>query len=170
MTGNANRGRVDCASNSNPGDRTTLPKRVCTRLFAALFALGVMVMGSVAQAATLTVTVQDVRSEDGEIKLALYATEASFSSFSVELASQVIEAQPGTLTATFDNLPPGDYAVAAYHDENGNSSFDTNFLGLPTEGYGFSNDAPVVLGPPSFDDAAVEVRDDNSETEISIVY
>jgi uncharacterized protein (DUF2141 family) len=140
------------------------------RAFAALFAIAFAAIGTVAQAATLTVTVQDVRSENGQVKLALYATEASFSSFSVELASRILHARPGTLTVTFENLAPGQYAIAAYHDENGNSSFDTNFLGLPKEGYGFSNDAPAVFGPPSFDKAAVSVRDDKSETVFSIVY
>lgn len=170
MTEHANRSRVDRASKPNSGDKSTSPLRGFLRTFAVLLAVGFAAIGTVAHAATLTVTVQDVRNEHGEVKLALYATEASFSSFSVELASRILSAQPGTLTVRFDNLAPGEYAVAAYHDENSNSNFDTNFLGLPKEGYGFSNDASAALGPPSFEQAAVSVRDDNSETAISIVY
>ena len=52
---------------------------------------------------------------------------------------------------SFSNLPPGAYAVAVYHDENGNGRLDTNLLGLPTERYGFSNNARRILFfPPSF--------------------
>ena len=46
------------------------------------------------------------------------------------------------------------YAIAVYHDENDNDSFDQGFLGIPLEDYAFSNNAAVFLGPPSFDDAA----------------
>lgn len=58
------------------------------------------------------------------------------------------------------------YAVAIYHDENSNKKFDT-FLSLPREQYGFSNNAPVFLGPPNFEDAAVFVEQ-NKTTEIEI--
>jgi len=94
----------------------------------------------------------------------------SFSEFTADLMSRTVEARPGTLNVTFENLPPGRYVVTAYHDENDNDEFDTNFLGLPEEGYGFSNDAPVTLGPPSFNEAAVSVRDDVGETILSMTY
>jgi len=48
-------------------------------------------------------------------------------------------------------LPPGTYAVAVYHDENANQDFDRTKLGMPAEGFGFSNDAPTRFGLPSFD-------------------
>ena len=54
----------------------------------------------------------------------------------------------------FDNLPPGTYALAVYHDENDNNRLDTNFLGLPTERFGFSNNARrMMFFPPSFEAA-----------------
>ena len=58
------------------------------------------------------------------------------------------------------------YAVAIYHDENSNKKFDT-FFSIPKEHYGFSNNAPVFFGPPTFEDAAVFVKQDNT-TEIEI--
>ena len=45
----------------------------------------------------------------------------------------------------FAGLPPGDYAVAAFHDADGNGELGTNILGIPTEGYGFSNGAPGFI-------------------------
>ena len=50
-------------------------------------------------------------------------------------------------------LPPGQYAVQTFHDENGNKKVDRNFIGLPKEGVGFSNDAPIRMGPPKWADA-----------------
>ncbi len=53
----------------------------------------------------------------------------------------------------FDDVTPGEYALAAFHDENANNDLDRNFLGIPSEGTGASNDAHNMFGPPSYDDA-----------------
>ncbi len=58
---------------------------------------------------------------------------------------------------TIDNLEESYYAIAIYHDKNSNGEFDT-FFSIPKEMYGFSNDAPVFLGPPSFDEASFFVK------------
>ena len=55
------------------------------------------------------------------------------------------------------NLEEGYYGIAIYHDENSNDEFD-KFLGIPQEKYGFSNDAKVFLGPPSYDDASFKLN------------
>jgi uncharacterized protein (DUF2141 family) len=60
-----------------------------------------------------------------------------------------------TATCEFAGLPPGTYAIAAFHDENKNGKMDKNFVGAPAEGTGTSRDAkPAFMGPPSFKDAA----------------
>lgn len=66
-------------------------------------------------------------------------------------------ARPGSVSVHIAGVPPGTYAVVAYHDENNNGHVDRNFLGIPTEAVGFSRDAPVHFGPPSWDDAAFVV-------------
>jgi uncharacterized protein (DUF2141 family) len=60
----------------------------------------------------------------------------------------------GSAVCEFWVLPPGTYAVATFHDKQMTGKMALNFLGMPTESYGFSNDAPVGLGPPSFDAAS----------------
>jgi uncharacterized protein (DUF2141 family) len=60
----------------------------------------------------------------------------------------------GSAVCDFAGLPPGNYAVATFHDRDMSGGMTFNFIGLPTESYGFSNDAPVGLGPPSFRDAS----------------
>ena len=66
-----------------------------------------------------------------------------------------VAAQSGSVIVTFNPLPAGRYAFAFHHDENNNTEFDRTLLGLPDEGFGFSNDAPIGFGPPDFTEAAV---------------
>jgi len=68
--------------------------------------------------------------------------------------SSAAPAMLGTTVVVVRDLPPGVYAVQAYHDRNDNQSVDRDFLGFPTEAVGFSNDAPIRFKPPSFKDAA----------------
>lgn len=58
----------------------------------------------------------------------------------------------------FTGVAPGRYAIALLHDENGNGRMDKSLLMMPREGYGFSRDAPVRMGPPKFDAAAFDVN------------
>lgn len=54
---------------------------------------------------------------------------------------------------TFEELPFGEYAIKLFHDENMDGELDTNFLGIPTEDYGFSNNVRGTFGPADYDDA-----------------
>jgi len=62
------------------------------------------------------------------------------------------------MKAALKNVPEGTYAIALFHDSNSNGKFDKGALGVPSEGYGFSNNASALLGPPRFTDAAFEVK------------
>ena len=70
----------------------------------------------------------------------------------------------------FEDIPPGTYALAVVHDENFNGKLDTNFLGIPTEGYGFSNDATAALGAPSFSAASFSYDGQNLDLTIGLNY
>lgn len=63
----------------------------------------------------------------------------------------------GVARVVFDNLPPGDYAVVGFHDENGNLKLDKNWMGIPIEGIAVSNNAPHEMGPPKFEEARFAV-------------
>lgn len=75
----------------------------------------------------------------------------------------------GEATETFQ-IPPGRYAVAAIHDENGNHKLDRNFLGIPKEGFGFANNPRVALSAPSFNTAAIHVSCPLTRIEIHLIY
>ncbi|MEZ4337472.1 MAG: DUF2141 domain-containing protein [Sandaracinaceae bacterium] len=59
----------------------------------------------------------------------------------------------------FDDVTPGEYALAAFHDENANNDLDRNIFGIPSEGTGASNDAHNMFGPPGYDDARFQYPD-----------
>ena len=67
-------------------------------------------------------------------------------------------------------IPRGTYALAVIHDENRNGELDTNWLGVPTEGYGSSSDAKAALGAPSFSAAKVRYDGGSLDLEISLHY
>lgn len=69
-------------------------------------------------------------------------------------------ARSGTTLVTVQNVPPGHYAIQAFHDENDNHRVDRVLFGIPEEGVGFSNDAPIRLGPPKWDAAMVAIAGD----------
>ena len=79
-------------------------------------------------------------------------------------------AQPGTVVVRVGGVPPGTYAVQAWQDENDNGRIDRNLLGIPREGIGFSRDAPIRLGPPSFEDAQFEVGPNGGQTTLKLRY
>lgn len=108
---------------------------------------------AVAFAGDLTVTVKGVKDANGAVLGAVY-DEASFMQLPKAKAVARIKAAPGAMVLTFHGLPAGRYAVATFHDANGNGKLDWNNLGVPIEGYGFSNDAQGSGGPPKFGQAA----------------
>lgn len=134
--------------------RTLLP-------YAAIAALSLLAAASSVAAADLTVTIEGTRSTEGSVMLALYNSAEAFPSSEQRMQAQMIPAsQPGSLSAVFRGVPAGRYALAVFHDTNGNGKLDRNLFGLPTEPYGFSNNAMGVASAPSFDKAAVEVGAD----------
>ena len=125
------------------------------RIAPCLFAL-VLAMTRTAAAAELTVTVTGA-GPTGQIRGMLFRDAASFDKKSDPVASFALMPRNGSVTASIADLPPGHYAVAVFQDTNGNHRLDTNVLGIPTEPYGFSNDAAGVTGPPTFDNAKFTV-------------
>ena len=67
-------------------------------------------------------------------------------------------------------LQPGRYAIAVHHDENDNKEMDLGLLGIPKEGYGFSNNARVIFGPPVFDAASFDVASEKTEIVLNLNY
>ncbi|MCC5976927.1 MAG: DUF2141 domain-containing protein [Salinarimonas sp.] len=124
-----------------------------TTLVGAGVASPAIAQSAETRTATVTVQVSDVESAEGQVYVGLcdrgFAEERC-------LDGRFQPAQPGTMRFTFENVPVGMYAVAAYHDINMNERMDTNIIGLPREPYGFSNDVGR-RAPPNFSAAQVPV-------------
>lgn len=115
----------------------------------------------------LSLRVEGVRSSDGQLRAELLGRGPGESEpRRVTFAAQ--DAVEGTNVIRFPSLPVGDYAVQLYHDENGNGKVDMNVVGVPQEGYGFSNVPVVQGGIPPFDRMKVTVTADASATAVLI--
>lgn len=108
-----------------------------------------------ARAATLEVTVTDVRNANGHV-LAAVCPASEFLSDHCRYVEKA-PARRGSVNLRITDVPPGTYAVQVFHDENDNMKIDRTLLGLPEEGMAFSNNAPFRFGPPSFGDAAIAI-------------
>ena len=135
------------------------------------------------EAGELRITVGGIRSAHGTVLIALYDSPASFGKAVEASAKEGFLIDPDRFAAValranaalksavvFSNVQPGRYAAIAFHDENGNGKLDKNFLGVPTEPYGFSNNVQGFLGPPTFDDAAMALGDSSEAIGITLVY
>jgi uncharacterized protein (DUF2141 family) len=109
---------------------------------------------------TLTVRVSTFRSLKGSLKCRLYSRPEGFPGKAPFDAEQSIAVAATSMTCTFASLAPGTYAVALFHDENDDGKLDTNFLGVPREGVGVSNNKLRSFGPPTWDDAKFALKGD----------
>lgn len=131
-------------------------------------ALIVLVNGHVfSQQNTLVVVVKNVKEAKGRIAIALFNSEKDFTTKAMQGKTTVAKA--GEVQITFENITSGDYAISVMHDANENDELDSNAIGIPKEGFGFSNDAMGMFGPPSFEKAKFNLSGDNKVT-ITLKY
>ena len=146
---------------------------VCSLLCYALlmtsagqFAAQAQAAHATAQAAsTLTVQITGLRNAKGKINLTLYR-DSKF----VETRDVEIDAKTSSAKAVFEKIPQGIYAVYLFHDENINGKMDTNFMGMPTEGYGMSNNPKKRMGRPGFDETNFQLSQPEFQVEVKLIY
>ena len=108
-------------------------------------------------AAELVVDIHDVHAQGGRLTVFLFDSEAAWKGKREVLAQQRVYPDGGTrLKARFDGLRAGRYGVVVLHDRDGNGKFDVGPLGIPRDGYGFSNN-PFVFKRPPFDKVVFEL-------------
>jgi uncharacterized protein (DUF2141 family) len=120
--------------------------------------------------ASLAIHLTGLRSNQGRVAVALFHSAAAFPDQKQALRGSVARIEGTKAYVRFEGLQPGTYAVAVLHDENANDKMDFNFVGMPLEGFGFSNDASVWLGPPSYDAAAFRLVGARSQIRIKVRY
>ena len=118
------------------------------------------------------VKILSIGNSTGAVACALFESPAGFPTEFLHSATNImmIKIKDAQARCDFEDIPPGTYALAVVHDENMNGKLDTNLLGVPTEGYGFSNDAKAFLSAPSFSAASFSYDGRNVDMTISLNY
>ncbi len=145
--------------------------RALFRLTIQGLLLGFMFGAVPAQAdeSRLVVSLKNVRDSTGNLRASIYREPDSFrkEDRAVEVVS--IPAQKGDVQLVFKALPPGRYAIMAYHDADSDGKLGLRFGMFPIEGYGLSNN-PKVMGPPKFADSAFELTGPETSIDINLSY
>ena len=107
-------------------------------------------------------------SNNGNVKIALCNSDENYKDHKFPFIGKSIAINKNIAIVEFDDLPFGDYAIKAFHDEDSNDDLNTNILGIPVEDYGFSNNARGMFGPPSWEDAKFKFNVETKTIEIEI--
>lgn len=117
------------------------------------------------------VEVVRIRNDKGQISCSLYSSADGFPKKDEKAVAHIVAPiSEREAVCEFPGMAPGTYAVSVFHDENSNGKLDTNFLGIPREGVGASNDARGHMGPPKFDAAAFQFAGGRLSLKITIHY
>ena len=89
--------------------------------------------GLYAQNQSLTVSIKNISSDKGTLRVGIFNSQNDF--MKKQLYGQIIKSKSGNVTVVFENIPAGAYAISIIHDENENGELDSNFFGIPKEGF-----------------------------------
>jgi uncharacterized protein (DUF2141 family) len=138
-------------------------------LFALLFLMIMGVLESQEKAKTMIqLEITEIKNSTGFIQIAVFKSDTDFDK---DLFIKVIAIPASSeVQVSIPDLEVGKYAIAVYHDENKNQKLDKNFVGIPKEGYGFSNNAVGKLGPPKFSESSFSLDTQLKKLSIRMIY
>ena len=145
----------------------------CLSWFAVLMFANLPAIGlSQLSCPGIHVKILNIRNSDGPVACALFDSPDGFPTEYLHFATSimVIKVRDKQARCDFLNIPQGTYSLVVVHDENMNSKLDTNWLRVPTEGYGFSNDAKAMFVAPSFSAASFPYDGQDMTLTISLNY
>ena len=137
----------------------------CVILFSVVVSFSPPTRAQSGGPVTIIIKVTGLHSEKGQVRIAVFNSSETWLD-EHPVYSSTIKVDSQSVTWKLDDVPYGDYGIAAFHDENSNGKMDKNLLGIPRERYGFSNNVRAILGPPKWEKAKFSIR--NPTTEISI--
>ena len=124
---------------------------------------------NIKQTGNLRLQLQNIQPQKGSIKVAIFNSKETFLDDNAAYLSKSLEVdRKNTVDISFSNLPYGIYTAAIFHDVNNNGDLDKNLLGVPTEPYGFSNNARSKWGPPKYDTAKFQLDQDQLLLQIEV--
>lgn len=116
------------------------------------------------QAGELRINLGNVTSLNGDLFVALFEPDSGFPSNSAGSLRNIIAPIDSGSPFIIDSLPAGDYAISLFHDRNRDGKLNTNFMGIPKEPFGFSNNPRIMFGPPSFKDSKFSIKENEVKT------
>ena len=120
--------------------------------------------------ANLTLVINELRNQKGEVCIALFESKDGFPDDDTKaICDRCIAITELPMSVTFD-VPYGSYSASILHDENKDGELNTNLVGIPKEGIGFSNDPMIIKGTPSFKTARFEFSEALATTEVTMKY
>jgi uncharacterized protein (DUF2141 family) len=120
--------------------------------------IGLIVLVNILMAYSIDLKIKNLKSTKGNLSIGLYQKAENFPKRGQSDKKMVIKASEQNYK--FTHLKQGVYAMAIYHDENGNGELDKNWVDYPTEAVGFSNNATIGFSAPSFEEAKFELQND----------
>ena len=126
-----------------------------------------LLCANAAIAGEVRITFVGVEDAKGTVRAALFDSEEAYEARR-RTAAQVAPAAIESVEIVFRNVSPGTYGIASFQDVNGNEELDRNFVGMPTEPYGHSNNARGRFGPPSFEEISFKVGSEPVSLEIRL--
>ena len=135
---------------------------------ALFFGFMLIALHAYSQLASITVTVKDFRNQNGSVLVGIYTSKNDF--LKKTAMRKAVKITSPEVIVSFDNLPPGEYAVSIIHDENDNKEFDRNKIGFPKEGYCFGNNALGRLGTPSYDQVKIVLKGESVSQTLKMKY
>ena len=145
---------------------------LCLALYAVLMFANLSAAFAQSPCPGIQVDILEIRNSTGTVDCALFSSPDGFPNEFLHFATNVIVIKIRDTKARCDfvDIPPGTYALAVIHDENMNGELETRWPGVPTEGYGFSNDAKGFLSAPSFSAASFQYDGQNLDLTIILNY
>ena len=118
------------------------------------------------------VEILGIRNSIGAVACALFEAPEGFPTEFLRFATNImmVKVRGAKATCDFEDIALGTYALAVIHDENRDGELATNLMGVPMEGYGFSNDAKATLGAPSFEAASFSYNGQSLKMTIALQY
>ncbi len=147
--------------------------RLSAGLALALLAAAVStpaLAGSDGTGAVLKVEVVNLRNDHGRMDCNLFNDPQGFPRNGKVFRHVLAPIQGDRAVCEFPDVPAGTYAAVVFQDEDSSGKFKTNFIGMPLEGFGFSNDAPLRFGPPSFEAASFHYDGKTASDPIHLRY
>jgi uncharacterized protein (DUF2141 family) len=132
-------------------------------LVIAIFIFSGIFSSSAQEKHTVTINFEGMKSDKGSLFVAVYDTKDDF--LKKQFKGDITKIVDKKATIILKDIPPGEYAISAFHDANDNKKMDTNLFGIPKEPIGISNNATGFMGPPKYNDAKFTV---NKNTTLAI--